>query len=136
MLREFHSIHLSMRTLKSRLNALGLRRRSLQFDEGEIRARIQQELDGPGCIAGYRNMWHTLHRENFAVLRQVVENLLREMDPENCETRRRRLKRRIYINQGPNYCWHMDGYDKIKPYGFPIHGCTYIILGHIKREKI
>ena len=24
---------------------------------------------------------------------------------------------------GPNYCWHIDGYDKLKPYGFPIHGC-------------
>ena len=24
---------------------------------------------------------------------------------------------------GPNYCWHLDGYDKLKPYGFPIHGC-------------
>ena len=21
-----------------------------------------------------------------------------------------------------NYCWHVDGYDKRKPYGFPIHG--------------
>jgi len=19
--------------------------------------------------------------------------------------------------------WHIDGYDKLKPYGFPIHGC-------------
>lgn len=27
------------------------------------------------------------------------------------------------IRAGPNYCWHMDGYDKLKPYGFPIHGC-------------
>ena len=25
--------------------------------------------------------------------------------------------------QGPNYVWHCDGYDKLKPYGFPIHGC-------------
>lgn len=124
MLDKFHSIHLSMRTLKSRLNALGLRRRSLQFDEGEIRARIQQELDGPDRIAGYRSMWYTLCRENFAVPRQVVKNLLQEMDPESCETRRRRqLKRRINVNQGSNYCWHMDGYDKIKPFGFPIHGC-------------
>lgn len=25
--------------------------------------------------------------------------------------------------QGPNYLWHVDGYDKLKPYGFCIHGC-------------
>ena len=35
----------------------------------------------------------------------------------------RRLRRRKYITEGPNSCWHADGYDKLKPYGFPIHGC-------------
>lgn len=25
--------------------------------------------------------------------------------------------------QGPNYVWHLDGYDKLKPYGFAIHAC-------------
>ena len=29
--------------------------------------------------------------------------------------------------QGPNFCWHIDGYDKLSPYGFHIHGC---IDGH------
>lgn len=24
---------------------------------------------------------------------------------------------------GPDDCWHVDGYDKLKQYGFPIHGC-------------
>ena len=32
--------------------------------------------------------------------------------------------RRIYICSGPNAVWHADGYDKLKPYGFPIHGCV------------
>ena len=27
------------------------------------------------------------------------------------------------INPGPNFAWHADGYDKLKPYGFPTHGC-------------
>jgi hypothetical protein len=25
--------------------------------------------------------------------------------------------------QGPNYVWHIDGFDKIKPFGFAIHAC-------------
>ena len=29
----------------------------------------------------------------------------------------RRLNRRIYLNKGPNYLWHLDGY------GIAIHGC-------------
>jgi hypothetical protein len=34
---------------------------------------------------------------------------------------RKRLKRRIYCC--PNYLWHFDAYDKLKPYGICIHGC-------------
>eukprot|EP00731_Ephydatia_muelleri_P033214 Em0026g34a len=25
--------------------------------------------------------------------------------------------------KGPNWCWHIDGCDKLKPFGFPIHAC-------------
>ena len=34
------------------------------------------------------------------------------------------LHRRTYVSPGPNFCWRMDGYDKLKPYGFSIHGCV------------
>ena len=34
----------------------------------------------------------------------------------------RRLHRRTYVCPGPNFAWHVDGYDKLKPYGFSIHG--------------
>ena len=123
-LSKFHGIEMSLRTLKNRYKCLGLRRRSAHFDETEVRARIQQELDGSGCLSGYRSVWHTLRREGFTVSRQSVEILLREMDPDGCEMRRRhRLQRRTYVNPGPNFCWHTDGYDKLKPYGFPIHAC-------------
>ena len=83
---------------------------------------------GPGCLSGYRSMWHTLRREGYQLSRQAVATCLQEMDTEGCERRRRRkLKRRVYTNPGPNYCWHIDGYDKLKPDGFPVHGC---IDGH------
>ena len=26
-------------------------------------------------------------------------------------------------NKGPNYIWHIDGYDKLSPFGLTIHGC-------------
>ena len=69
-------------------------------------------------------MWHTLRMEGYMVPRVVVQTLLKEMDPEGCKQRRaKRLKRRIYSVPGPNFCWHIYGYDKLKPYGFAIHGC-------------
>ena len=68
-------------------------------------------------------MWHALRTEGHQVPRSVVEELMRELDPVGCETRRaKRLRRRTYRVPGPNFCWHTDGYDKLKPYGFPIHG--------------
>ena len=105
-----------LRTLKNRLKSLGLRRKSAEYDEDQVRARIQQEIDG--C------MWHMLRSEGFIVPRSEVASILRELDPDGCEERRtHRLKRRVYVNPGPNFCWYMDGHDKLKPFGFPIHGC-------------
>ena len=74
------------------------------------------------------NVWlaigqHTLRKEGIQVPRLVVQQKLKELDPEGCEMRKRKvLRRRHYNNPGPNYIWHVDGYDKLKPYGFPIHG--------------
>ena len=115
---------MSLRTLKNRLKMLGMRQRSANFDENGVRFRIQQDLDGPRCLSGYRCMWHTLHREGYVVPRDKIESILKELDPEGCEERRtHQLKRRVYVNPGPNFCWHLDGYDKLEPYGFPFHGC-------------
>ena len=119
-----HDIKLSLRTLKKRLLDLGLKRRNVTYDVDSVRDRIQDEIDGPGCSGGYRAVWHTLRLEGMQVPRKVIEDTLRELDPEGCEERRAKcLRRRQYRNPGPNYAWHMDGYDKLKPYGFPIHGC-------------
>ncbi|XP_065901982.1 uncharacterized protein [Dysidea avara] len=50
--------------------------------------------------------------------------MMRQIDPLGVEVRKkRRLKRRIYTAKGPNYIWHLDGYDKLTPYGLSIHGC-------------
>ena len=32
-----------------------------------------------------------------------------------------RLKRRTFCAKEPNNIWHVDGYDKLKPFGFCIH---------------
>ncbi|CAM4572422.1 unnamed protein product [Leuciscus chuanchicus] len=36
---------------------------------------------------------------------------------------RRRFVRRSYCAAGPNQVWHVDGYDKLKPFGIAISGC-------------
>ena len=50
--------------------------------------------------------------------------MLTRMDPEGCDRRGRpKLKRRVYTSPGPNHCWHIDRYDKLKPDSFATHGC-------------
>lgn len=71
-------------------------------------------------------MWRAVvSKHGILTPRSMIERrLLRELDVACTEQRRsHRLRRREYRNPGPNYCWHADGYDKLKPYGFHIHAC-------------
>ena len=123
LLEKEHDVTMSIRTLKSRLHEYGLKRRNIVYDEEFIRQRINDILDGPGCVAGYRSVWHTLKLEGLQFPGDIVEQTIRELDPEGCAERKaKRLKRRKFVSPGPNFSWHVDGYDKLKPYGFPIHG--------------
>lgn len=124
-LEKFHGIKMCMRTLKSKLNEFGLGKRNYNASRDQVRECIQRELDGCGQLLGYRAMWRLLQRKyEMRVPRKFVESILQELDPEGSRLRRaHRLQRRVYLNPGPNHCWHADGYDKLKPFGFPIHGC-------------
>ena len=76
-----------------------------------VRENIRVILDGPGCLGGYRAVWHTLCIQGIQVPRTVVQTMLKELDPEGSRQRRaHRLKRREYHNSGPNFAWHADGY--------------------------
>lgn len=50
--------------------------------------------------------------------------LSRHIDPKGCASpKRRRLSWYIYRCPGANGTWHLDGYDKMKSFGFCITGC-------------
>ena len=117
-------IEISLSTLKRRLKTLNLARKNVDFDLNSVRQAVREIKDGPGSIVGYRSVWHTLQLDGVIVPRSVVEELQRKVDPHGVECRKaHRLRRREYHCLGPNSIWHADGYDKLKPYGFPIHGC-------------
>ena len=48
MLEKEHNVTMSIRTLKSRLDEYGLKRRNVVYDEGVVRQRIDELLNGPG----------------------------------------------------------------------------------------
>ena len=129
MLEKQHNIIMNQRTLKRRVKDYGLKRREKVDEElkEQVKDLILLEIcTGPDSLSGYRTMWHVLRlRHHINVPRRLVETLLREVDPRGVEQRKSRcLKRRMYVSPGPNFCWHMDGYDKLKLFDFSIHSCV------------
>ena len=118
-----HGLVLSTRQLRRDLVRLKCRRRSYD-DIGEVIVHIQEELRGSGQLKGYRMMTETCRDAGVSVRKEDVRHILRALDPEGVTQRQsRRLQRRAYYAKGPNYIWHFDGYDKLKPYGLCISGC-------------
>ena len=87
----------------------------------EVKQAILQNFSGSSKSFGYRLMHQKLCVNGFIDNRETVRVLLKVLDADGVELRSpHRLARRVYFSVGPNYLWHMDRYDKIKPYGFEI----------------
>lgn len=116
---------LSLSTLKRRLRNAGLTRRTDYTLIGTVNAAKTHELTGSGQLLGYRTLWQTLRQKYFlTVKRDDVMNAIRRLDPSGVQLRhRRRFVRKGYFTAGPKQVWHVDGYDKLKPFGIAISGC-------------
>ena len=71
------------------------------------------------------------------IVQRDILMILKEVDPEGTnKPKARHLRRRKYVSVGSNSCWHADGYDKLKPYRFPINGCIDVYSSRILRLKV
>lgn len=125
-LEHHHGIKISLRTLQNKLKSYGLQKRNRYDDEdiSNVLADVNDHISRFGNTHGYRDIWHNLRLSGSTASRDLVMVALRELDPEGAISRKaRKLKRRNYHSTGPNDVWHIDGYDKLKPFGFPVHGC-------------
>uniref|UniRef100_A0A1X7TGC1 Integrase core domain-containing protein n=1 Tax=Amphimedon queenslandica TaxID=400682 RepID=A0A1X7TGC1_AMPQE len=125
VLEERCGIKRSLTWLKLKLKKLGLRRRHSDSNYSVVKALIIKILETSEQVKGYRAVWkHLRDKYNCIVRRDVVMLILREVDAAGVSFRsQKRFNRRIYTNKGPNFMWHIDGYDKLSPYGISIHGC-------------
>lgn len=114
-----------LRHLQRNIKAIGLKRKQIEEDLSEILSAVLKELEGSGSCIGYKTLWLRLKlKYGLNVYRETVLELLHLLDPEGIELRSKyRLKRREYKVLGPNFLWHIDGHDKLKPFGFAIHVC-------------
>ena len=99
------------------LSKYGLWRKTNFTDLSAIVDFIESQLRTSGQMHGYRWLHIKCLMYGFTVTRETVRQITRYLDPVGVDIRsRRRLRRRNYYAKGPNYIWHADGYDKLKPY--------------------
>ena len=123
-LENLHGIRLSLRQLIRILNKASLFRRKNETDIMTTIDFIMTEHRSSGCLHGYRWMYQKLKCHGLNARKEDVRVLLGILDPEGTKLRKRhRLRRRLYFSKGPNYIWHLDSYDKLRPYGICINGC-------------
>ena len=66
-----------------------------------------------------------LRSSSVIVPREHVRELVRTLDPEGTEMRKRKtIRRRVYQSNGIHHVWHMDGWHKLIKYGLVIHAAV------------
>ncbi len=119
-----HGFYVSERHLKRILREKGLSRRKSYSALADLVDFISHQLQYSGQLHGYRWMYTKCRDRGLRVRKEDVRMVLKELDPAGVSMRRaRRLRRRNYFAKGPNFIWHLDSYDKLKPYGVCINGC-------------
>ena len=119
ILDKNHGISMNSRTLKRGLREYGLRRRNEIHSEHEVWEMIKHEIEGPSSLFRYRAIWNKLQ----CCCPSRHGHGLQELDLQASILRKaRKLLCRSFTSRGPNAAWHVDRYDKLKPYGLPIHG--------------
>ena len=67
-------------------------------------------------------MHHILISKEIQYRRKDVRKMVCDKVPEGAQIRKRRLPRcQKYTSPGLSFVWHIDGHDKLKPYGVSIH---------------
>ena len=123
-LEKCHHVQISKRSFQRSVNRLGLFRKNLHINSVSLLEDVQQYLKENGSSHGYRNIQQRLMSRGIQYSKEAVRMALNVLNQEGVSRRKsRRLKRRKYCNKGPNHVWHMDGNDKLRPFGFYVHGC-------------
>ena len=110
---HFHRIKITILHLYRLLRQCNLQRRENHNNINTVIKFIQDELKGSSSCFGYRYMLQKLRSSGLTADKETVGLILKSLDP---------VTRREYHSFVPNHTWHIDGYDKLKPFGIAIHG--------------
>ena len=117
-----HSRVISMRQLKAICYNLNPRRTVIS--DRDLTELVSNELSSSLSKVGYRQFTEIVNiNYDLNIAKDRVTRILRIVDPDRVmERRQRAIKRRLYHCDGPFDVVHIDGNDKLKRFGFAIHG--------------
>lgn len=111
---------------------LGLKR-SIQSKEARIEADkeaiklVREELANKRIINGYGKVYLYTHfrQQQMIIARDRLFQAYKIVNPVAIDRRKRDMQRHRgeFRVPGPNWCWSMDGHDKLKPWGIGIYAC-------------
>lgn len=121
-----HGIVISRRTFYRITKKLGLKRNRASNSGMDIYRQMTYLLREGYSNLGYRSLWKLLNTQcGIRVTQKAVRLMLGVLDPEGVSLRSsHRLRRRRYCSKSPSFTTHIDGYDKLKPFGISIHGAV------------
>ena len=100
-----------------------LQRRRNHSDINTVIKFIQDGLKGSSLRFGSLYMLQKLHSSGLTADQETIRLILKSLDSVGVDkSKSRKLTRREYHSFGPNHTWHIDGYDKLNPFGIAIHG--------------
>jgi hypothetical protein len=112
----------SLRTLDRRLSFFNIRRTDENVTVEEVKAAVENEVNGPGKLLGYRAMYNKIRQDyNLKVPCNLVHAVMFNVDPNGLEAcnPNARWKRRAkgnYTTRGTNFVHSLDGHDKLMGY--------------------
>ena len=133
MQRDFSQYAWSPRTLDRRLQHFEIRCINGNISVDQVRDAVQEELQGPGVLLGYRAMHQKIRQvHDLAVPRDLVHDVMFQLDPEGLECRapgfKTKKKKGNFTSPGPNFVHSLDGHDKLmgfqnSTYPIAVYGC-------------
>ncbi|KAF1936682.1 hypothetical protein EJ02DRAFT_479412 [Clathrospora elynae] len=119
---------------------LGLKHKDEQDIADILAYGLVEEEMKKGIIDGYGRQMLQVHfkQHNMFFSRNRLFKAYCTLNPEAVERRRNDQQRRRgeYIVPGPNWCWSINGHNKLKPYGIQIYACIdaysrYVIWAYV-----
>ena len=120
-----HGIDISLRQLHRLLHQQNFHRIYHKDTVNVVLEPIKAGIDGSSTNLGYASIDQKLRHNGIKTDRETVRLSLKTTDPDGAKRiKGHKVKRRVYVSQEANIMWHIDSYDKVKPFIFPIYGAN------------